>query len=351
MKKLCKHEEIGEIEKAIGLAEEICFIYNELIKIIPDVSICFKNEIPDWLPLTPQTKATIQHYILENYAANLSKNISSEELIKLAISFPINIDTPFSPIKFHISHFYPLTLLMENINLLTTNQKLLHSVKHKLAELLTTEIAGKIIPEDPNCSNTLMVTGLKNIYFNYPGNLCIKFGAQNNDEQNTTHFQSAIEKLIELYKCFLSATEEDILDILKNFLQEDDFTYSESDGPVVTHYANCISNKFNNYSKKIGLLPLIQINNTLEVYFLSESEFFSKTAAGIVTNELCSKVAQSATIIVKELRKNTLASFGIFSQENIEHSENTLRTTDSIISQPVAAENDKIIGTSSPSKR
>jgi hypothetical protein len=199
----------GEItvqSQAQKLASEIYQIYNELKEIIPDVHKRIGNAEPGWILLEAGSKATMRDYILRDYAQiqNPTKK-SPSEIKQQAMACPLSFDITSNPYFFDIDHFHSRAQLMAILDKIESDQILLGEIK---AELKIKGLSDKVLKKlIPNRNVLLKVTGLRNIYYNYPSNLWPLSGPINSSKQDKSPLQFVSQTTLDTMGVFLNETD------------------------------------------------------------------------------------------------------------------------------------------------
>lgn len=318
------------INKAKQLAEEIDQVFKEVEKVIPQLSeYSLRAKVPSWLPLSKGEAITMRDHILLNYAENQhqqSIKVNQDLLLTCALSF----DIVSSAKHFDVDHFFPQTDMMDKLNTLEKDQKLLKETKSELIKILSKKqlhlgknkigsqyyarkIANKLIPFDTD--QLYKVIGLKHIYYNFPTNLWPISGPVNRSKGKKESIGSSIFFVFKRIQDLLG--EQQLRILAKKTAHQFKIPYNqievktkEQQKNTVELISNAILKKFIEQCQRSktsdGILPYIK--KDLEV--ISMLSFFQKTPIGEVSKRFSSETAINAKIslgIARDLAFHAMA--------------------------------------------
>lgn len=321
-------KELGVRTKAQKLAAEIYQIYDELRAIIPDVHHRVGSAEPGWIPLEPGSKATIRDYILRDYAqVQHSRKKAPLEIKQQAMACPLSFDVTSNPYIFDIDHFHSRAHLMTELTKLEDDQILLRDIKNELQRKgLSNRVLNKLIPTS---REQLKVTGLRNIYYNYPKNLWPLSGPVNSAKQDKFPLKYASQTTLDAMHIF--ANEEDFDFLLTNIKTEFEVDSPEFDElqrkRKEEFLCDRLSRAFDESCEKTSILPCVIEDGN----YTCELEFFKGTILGQTAISYCGARAEltlkSLDITTKCLRNKPQLRPGI---------QATFRCLSSVIDESIA---------------
>ncbi len=191
--------------EAKRLSAEIHDVFLAVQEILPDLSqYPLGAKDPKWLSLErgSSNRSTVRDYVLQSYSAE-QLGQPAQNIKIAALTCPLSFDITSNARTFEIDHFYPSDNILQLLDDLEDNQRLLIETKKELTLLFSGSfdpssnkaIVDKLIPE--NSAGKLSVTGLRHIYFNYPKNLWPISGPTNSSKGKKASLKFAIEKIFE----------------------------------------------------------------------------------------------------------------------------------------------------------
>lgn len=277
------------------LADEIYHVYEEVRMIIPDVHKRIGRADPAWIFLEPEKsgatakQATMRDYILRQYAAG--QDLSKQSVIQIkqkAIACPLSFDITSNPAVFDIDHFHSRADLMAKLEELEQNQVLLGEVKARLLEKgLSHRVLNKMIPTS---RDKLKVTGLKNLYYNYPKNLWPLSGPVNSQKQDQSPLSYAAEMTFSALHTY--AQEERFSSFLGNIEEEFDIEQAEvilNEAQREKALSQRLTDVFDETVQNPSILPYMVDEDE---YLVCELAFFKRTILGQTAENYCNARAE-----------------------------------------------------------
>lgn len=273
------------------LSDEIYRVYCEVRAIIPDVHRRIGLADPTWILLETEKKgatekqATMRDYVLHHYAtAQHTPNPTIDQIRQQAIACPLSFDLTSNPAIFDIDHFHSRVHMMDKLEKLETNQILLETVKSELQKKgLSERIMNKIIPVK---EGQYKVTGLKNIYYNYPKNLWPLSGPVNSQKQDQSPLTYAAKMTFSALHTY--AHEESFAPFLINMQEE--FQIDPDEMTALQTFekeqflSQCLANRFTDAAETPCILPYMIDDDGL---FVGELDFFKRTQLGQTAENYC----------------------------------------------------------------
>lgn len=273
------------------LSDEIYRVYCEVRAIIPDVHRRIGLADPTWILLETEKKgatekqATMRDYVLHHYAtAQHTPNPTIDQIRQQAIACPLSFDLTSNPAIFDIDHFHSRVHMMDKLEKLETNQILLETVKSELQKKgLSERIMNKIIPVK---EGQYKVTGLKNIYYNYPKNLWPLSGPVNSQKQDQSPLTYAAKMTFSALHTY--AHEESFAPFLINMQEE--FQIDPDEMTALQNFekeqflSQCLANRFTDAAETPCILPYMIDDDGL---FVGELDFFKRTQLGQTAENYC----------------------------------------------------------------
>ena len=273
------------------LSDEIYHVYYEVKTIIPDVHRRIGLADPTWILLETEKKdatekqATMRDYVLHHYAtAQHTLAPTIDQIRQQAIACPLSFDLTSNPAIFDIDHFHSRVDMMNKLEELETDQILLQAVKSELQKKgLSEKIVNKIIPAK---QGQYKVTGLKNLYYNYPKNLWPLSGPVNSQKQDQSPLSYAAKITFSALHTY--AHEENFAPFLMNMQEE--FQIDPGEMTALQNFekeqflSQCLANRFTDAAEKPCILPYMIDDDGL---FVGELDFFRRTLLGQTAENYC----------------------------------------------------------------
>lgn len=273
------------------LSDEIYHVYCEITLIIPDVYRRIGLADPTWILLEPEKagatakQATMRDYVLYHYAtAQHLLNPTIDQIRQQAIACPLSFDVTSNPAMFDIDHFHSRADMMEQLEALETDQLLLQKVKSELQKKgLSEKIANKIIPLK---GGRYTVTGLKNLYYNYPKNLWPLSGPVNSQKQDQSPLTYAASMTFSALHTYAHDENFDpfLMSIQEEFQIDPNEITALSEGEKEQFLSQCLAQRFIDTAEKPCILPYMIDDDGL---FVGELDFFKRTLLGQTAENYC----------------------------------------------------------------
>ncbi|MCX7119959.1 MAG: hypothetical protein NTZ86_08900 [Legionellales bacterium] len=273
------------------LADEIYHVYCEVRAIIPDVHRRIGPADPTWILLKTEKKdatekqATMRDYVLHHYAtAQYTPASTIDQIRQQAIACPLSFDVTSNPAIFDIDHFHSRVDMMDRLEELETDQILLQAVKSELQKKgLPEKVVNKIIPDK---EGQYKVTGLKNLYYNYPKNLWPLSGPVNSQKQDQSPLTYAAEMTFSALHTY--AHEESFAPFLTHMQEEFQTDPSHmttlGDSEKEQFLSRCLADGFTDTAQEPYILPYMIDDDGS---FVGELDFFKRTILGQTAENYC----------------------------------------------------------------
>lgn len=235
---------------------EILHVFTQLKNITISVQQRLGAKKPAWIPLQPNGDETVRDHILCKYAEYDT------------VVCPLSQDLSSNRNTFDVDHFYPDASLMDALDNLiqAENQPLLQAIKSSLIKKIGQKDANILIP---NKSGQLDVTGLKQIYYNYIGNLWPISGPTNSAKGKKASFSFSIFTVLNKLELLLPTPI--LLNTKQQFFSEFGLNFSDYAALDLSEQAKVLSE---NLVEKFDRQCLHQ-NYILPYYIGEEGEFVS----------------------------------------------------------------------------